>query len=76
MVFSFGEYLEHLSRDFTFFPGDIISGGTAAGTAADSSPLLADGTASDEKFLHAGDVVEIKSPAVGTLRNRIVRKGN
>jgi acylpyruvate hydrolase len=76
MVFSFGEYLEHLSRDFTFFPGDIISGGTAAGTAADSSPLLADGTASDEKFLHAGDVVEIKSPAVGTLRNRIVQKRN
>jgi 2-keto-4-pentenoate hydratase/2-oxohepta-3-ene-1,7-dioic acid hydratase in catechol pathway len=28
MVFTFGEYLEHLSRDFTFYAGDIISGGT------------------------------------------------
>ena len=35
MVFTFGEYLEYLSRDFTLYPGDIISGGTAAGTAAD-----------------------------------------
>ena len=36
MVFTFGEYLEYLSRDFTLYPGDVISGGTAAGTAADS----------------------------------------
>jgi|SRR5579885_1040201 len=75
MVFSFGEYLEWLSRDLTFFPGDIISGGTAAGTAADSSPLNPDGTVSDLKFLKAGQVVEVKSPAIGTLRNRVVAKG-
>jgi len=35
MVFSFGELLEFLSRDFTFVPGDIIFGGTGAGTAQD-----------------------------------------
>jgi acylpyruvate hydrolase len=35
MAFTFGEYLEYLSRDFSLYPGDIISGGTAAGTAAD-----------------------------------------
>jgi 2-keto-4-pentenoate hydratase/2-oxohepta-3-ene-1,7-dioic acid hydratase in catechol pathway len=74
MVFSFGEYLEWLSRDFTFFPGDIISGGTAAGTAADSSPLLPDNTPSPEYFLKAGDTVEIKNSVVGTLRTRIVAK--
>jgi len=75
MVFSFAEYLEWLSRDLTFFPGDIISGGTAAGTAADSSPLNPDGTVSDLKFLKAGQIVEVKSPAIGTLRNRVVAKG-
>ena len=40
MVYDFAEYLEYLSTDFTFYPGDVISGGTAAGTAADSSPIL------------------------------------
>jgi 2-keto-4-pentenoate hydratase/2-oxohepta-3-ene-1,7-dioic acid hydratase in catechol pathway len=76
MVFSFGEYLEHLSRDMTFYPGDLIAGGTAAGTAADSSPLLPDGTPSTERFLKPGDVVEIKSPAIGNLRTRVVAKRN
>ena len=76
MVFSFGEYLEFLSRDLTFYPGDIISGGTAAGTAADSSPLLADGTPSAERFLKPGDVVEVKSPVVGTLKTKVVAKKN
>jgi acylpyruvate hydrolase len=74
MVLSFGEYLEYLSRDFTLFPGDIISGGTAAGTAADSSALLPDRTSAPERFLKAGDVVEMKSPAIGTLRTRVVAK--
>jgi 2-keto-4-pentenoate hydratase/2-oxohepta-3-ene-1,7-dioic acid hydratase in catechol pathway len=76
MAFTFGEYLEHLSKDFTFYPGDMIASGTAAGTAADSSPLLPDGTPSDEKFLHPGDTVEIKNPVIGTLRNKVVAKRN
>jgi 2-keto-4-pentenoate hydratase/2-oxohepta-3-ene-1,7-dioic acid hydratase in catechol pathway len=75
MVFNFGEYLEWLSRDFTFYPGDMISGGTAAGTAADSSPLLPDGTPSPEPFLKPGDAVEIRSPAVGVLRAKVAAKG-
>lgn len=74
MVFTFGEYLEHLSRDFTLYPGDIISGGTAAGTAADSSELLADGTSAPERFLKAGDLVEMNSPSIGSLRTRVVAK--
>jgi 5-oxopent-3-ene-1,2,5-tricarboxylate decarboxylase/2-hydroxyhepta-2,4-diene-1,7-dioate isomerase len=76
MAFTFGEYLEHLSKDFTFYPGDMIASGTAKGTAADSSPLLPDNTPSDEKFLHAGDTVEIKNPIIGTLRTKIVAKKN
>jgi 2-keto-4-pentenoate hydratase/2-oxohepta-3-ene-1,7-dioic acid hydratase in catechol pathway len=74
MVFSFGEYLEHLSRDFTLYPGDIISGGTAAGTAADSSESLPDGSSAPERFLKPGDVVEMNSPTIGSLRTRVVAK--
>ena len=74
MVFSFGEYLEHLSRDFTLYPGDIISGGTAAGTAADSSELLPDGSSAPERFLKPGDRVEMSSPSIGALRTRVLAK--
>src|SRR5579875_3241189 len=74
MVFSFGEYLEYLSRDFTLHPGDIISSGTAAGTAADSSAVLPDGSSAPERFLKPGDLVEINAPAIGALRVRVVAK--
>ena len=74
MVFTFGEYLEYLSRDFTLYPGDIISGGTAAGTAADSSALLPDKSSAPERFLKPGDVVEMKSPTIGSLKTRVVAK--
>jgi 2-keto-4-pentenoate hydratase/2-oxohepta-3-ene-1,7-dioic acid hydratase in catechol pathway len=74
MVFSYWEYIEYLSRDLTLYPGDIISGGTAAGTAADSSLRMEDGQLAPERFLKVGDVVEIRSPAIGTLRARIVTK--
>jgi len=74
MVFTFGEYLEYLSRDFTLYPGDVISGGTAAGTAADSSALLPDKTSAPERFLKPGDLVEMKSSVIGNLRTRVVAK--
>jgi len=74
MAYDFAEYLEYLSTDFTFYPGDIISGGTAAGTAADSSPLNPDRSQSNDRFLKPGDAVEIRSPAIGSLRARIVKK--
>jgi len=74
MVFAFGEYLQYLSRDFTLYPGDIISGGTAAGTAADSSELLPDNTSAPERFLKPGDLVEMRSPSIGSLNTRVVAK--
>ena len=74
MVFTFGEYLEYLSRDFTLYPGDVISGGTAAGTAADSSELLPDKTSAPERFLKPGDAVEMRSPSIGSMRTRVVGK--
>src|SRR5438046_10445322 len=67
MVFSFGDYLEYLSRDLTLYAGDIISGGTAAGNAADSSPVLDDGHSAPDRCLKAGDAVDIRSPAIETF---------
>jgi len=72
MIWPFGEILEFLSEDFTFIPGDVISGGTNAGTAQDKSERLPDGTRSRDLFLKVGDVVEVSSPQIGLLRNRIV----
>jgi 2-keto-4-pentenoate hydratase/2-oxohepta-3-ene-1,7-dioic acid hydratase in catechol pathway len=73
MIWSFAEILEYLSRDFTFVPGDIISGGTGKGTAADQTPRPAEGQArAKDLFLKQGDVIEVSSPAIGTLVNRVV----
>jgi acylpyruvate hydrolase len=72
MILSFGEYLEYLSADFTFHPGDMIAGGTGAGTAADSSPRSPDGVVAPDRFLKPGDRVEMRSPAIGTLAAQIV----
>jgi 2-keto-4-pentenoate hydratase/2-oxohepta-3-ene-1,7-dioic acid hydratase in catechol pathway len=72
MVFSFAEVLEYLSRDFTFVPGDVVAGGTAAGTAADKTVRAADGSRPKDLFLKVDDVVAVSSPQVGTLANRIV----
>jgi acylpyruvate hydrolase len=74
MIFSFGEFLEYLSKDTTFHPGDLISGGTCAGTAADSSVRDESGQLSQKLFLHPDDLVEVSSPVIGTLRNRVVAK--
>jgi 2-keto-4-pentenoate hydratase/2-oxohepta-3-ene-1,7-dioic acid hydratase in catechol pathway len=72
MVFSFGECAEYLTRDLTFGPGDMLGGGTGAGTAIDivgranmSRPEAA------KWFLHPGDRVEVSSPQVGAFENTV-----
>lgn len=72
MIFSFGEIVEELSRDLTLLPGDVVSGGTAAGTAADTTTPGPSGDVSLELFLKPGDVVELSSPQIGAMTNRIV----
>lgn len=75
MTFSFAEYLEYITRDMTFNPGDMISAGTCKGTAMDQTPRLEGGDFSNDKlFLKVGDVVEVSSPELGVLRNKIVAK--
>ena len=74
MTWSFAEFLELLSRDFTFNPGDIISGGTGAGTAMDSSRPGPDGQRRTDLYLKPGDIVEVSSANIGVLRSQIVAK--
>lgn len=75
MTFSFAEYLEYATRDITFQPGDMIAAGTCKGTAMDSTPRVeGGGFVSDKLFLKVGDVVEVSSPQIGALRNRIVAR--
>ncbi len=72
MIWNFGEVLEYLSQDFTFVPGDVIAGGTSAGTAADKSRRSPDGKRPLDLFLKVGDLVEVSSSKIGALSNRIV----
>jgi 2-keto-4-pentenoate hydratase/2-oxohepta-3-ene-1,7-dioic acid hydratase in catechol pathway len=74
MTFNFAEYLAHMTRDITFTAGDIISAGTCKGTAMDQTPRTQGGFENDKLFLRVGDVVEVSSPQIGTLRNKIVAK--
>ena len=71
MIYTFPEIIELLSRDFTFMPGDVVSGGTGAGTALDTSRRDADGKLPPDQFVKPGDVLEVSSPGVGVLRNRV-----
>ncbi|HYA30540.1 MAG TPA: fumarylacetoacetate hydrolase family protein [Acidobacteriota bacterium] len=72
MIWDFGEVLGYLSQDFTFVPGDVIAGGTSAGTAADKSRRGPDGKRPLDLFLKVGDTVEVSSPKIGALANKIV----
>jgi 2-keto-4-pentenoate hydratase/2-oxohepta-3-ene-1,7-dioic acid hydratase in catechol pathway len=72
MIWNFGEVLEYLSQDFTFVPGDVIAGGTSAGTAADKSRRGPDGKRPLDLFLKVGDTVEVSSSKIGALANKIV----
>ena len=72
MIHSYGELLEQISEDFTLLPGDILSGGTGAGTAVDSTVPDGDGQLPLDLFLKPGDRVEVSAPSLGTLRATIV----
>jgi 2-keto-4-pentenoate hydratase/2-oxohepta-3-ene-1,7-dioic acid hydratase in catechol pathway len=75
MTFSFAEYLEHITRDITFRPGDMIAAGTCKGTAMDQTPRVqGGGFESDKLFLRPGETVEVSSPQIGSFKNRIVAK--
>jgi 2-keto-4-pentenoate hydratase/2-oxohepta-3-ene-1,7-dioic acid hydratase in catechol pathway len=75
MTFSFAECIEYATRDVTFTARDMIAVGTCKGTAMDLTPRIEGGGFENDKlFLNIDDVVEVSSPQIGLLRNRIVEK--
>ncbi|MGO4470874.1 fumarylacetoacetate hydrolase family protein [Arthrobacter sp. 2RAF6] len=76
MVHDFSAFIHHLSADTTLYPGDLISSGTPKGTAIDSSQQQPDGSHPDTLFAKPGDVVEVSSSLIGTLRNEVVKASN
>ncbi|MEU0265117.1 fumarylacetoacetate hydrolase family protein [Nocardioides sp. NPDC006303] len=72
MIHTYGELLEQMSEDLTLLPGDLLGGGTGAGTAVDSTRPAADGTLPLDRFLKPGDRVEVSAARLGTLMARVV----
>jgi 2-keto-4-pentenoate hydratase/2-oxohepta-3-ene-1,7-dioic acid hydratase in catechol pathway len=66
MIFPVDAIIEWLSRGMTLEAGDVIATGTPEGVGMGRTP---------PRFLSDGDVVETEIEGIGTLRNRIVRRG-
>jgi 2-keto-4-pentenoate hydratase/2-oxohepta-3-ene-1,7-dioic acid hydratase in catechol pathway len=63
MIFPFADLVAYVTTFMTIRPADIISTGTPVKRkSADGAP----------RWLKPGDVVEISSPEIGTLRNPVV----
>jgi 2-keto-4-pentenoate hydratase/2-oxohepta-3-ene-1,7-dioic acid hydratase in catechol pathway len=63
MIFSFSELLAYVTSFMTVKPADIIVAGT---------PVKKGPRADPPRWLKPGDVVEVYSPEIGTLRNHVV----
>ncbi len=63
LMFPFAYLVSYLSTFFSLRPGDVIATGTPNGAGARFDP---------PRYLSAGDVVEVSSPSVGTLRNAVI----
>jgi 2-keto-4-pentenoate hydratase/2-oxohepta-3-ene-1,7-dioic acid hydratase in catechol pathway len=65
LIFKIPDLISFLSSVFTLEPGDIVSTGTPAGVGFARNP---------QRFLKAGDVVTVKIPAIGELRNPVIEE--
>jgi 2-keto-4-pentenoate hydratase/2-oxohepta-3-ene-1,7-dioic acid hydratase in catechol pathway len=63
MIFSFADLIAYVTTFMTIKPADIIVTGTPVKLGPRSDP---------PHWLKAGDIVEISSPELGTLRNTVV----
>ena len=63
---SFAQAISHASKSETLVPGECFGSGTIGGGCG-----LEHG-----RFLKPGDLIELEVSGIGTLRNRIVRKGH
>ena len=63
LIFSFADLIAYVTTFMTITPADIVSTGTPVKRkSGDGAP----------RWLKPGDVVEISSPEIGTLRNTVV----
>jgi 2-keto-4-pentenoate hydratase/2-oxohepta-3-ene-1,7-dioic acid hydratase in catechol pathway len=62
LIFDIPTLIETISAGTTLLPGDIISTGTPVGVGIGFSP---------PKYLKVGDVIEVRSDAIGLLSNRV-----
>jgi 2-keto-4-pentenoate hydratase/2-oxohepta-3-ene-1,7-dioic acid hydratase in catechol pathway len=65
MHHSFADLIYYAAQAQTLYPGDVLGSGTAAG----GSGLELD------RWLKEGDVIEMEIEGIGTLRNRVGKKG-
>jgi 2-keto-4-pentenoate hydratase/2-oxohepta-3-ene-1,7-dioic acid hydratase in catechol pathway len=63
MIFNIPTLIAYASTIFTLVPGDVIATGTPAGVGWSRKP---------QRFMKAGDVVEVEIEGIGTLRNPVV----
>jgi 2-keto-4-pentenoate hydratase/2-oxohepta-3-ene-1,7-dioic acid hydratase in catechol pathway len=66
MAFPFARLIAYVSTFTTLQPGDVIATGTPTGAGARFDP---------PNWLVPGDVVEVRSPALGLLRNPVADEG-
>jgi 2-keto-4-pentenoate hydratase/2-oxohepta-3-ene-1,7-dioic acid hydratase in catechol pathway len=65
LIHSFEDMIAYISRSETLFPGEFFGSGTVGGCCALESG----------HWLKPGDVVEVDFDRIGTLRNRVVKRG-
>lgn len=63
LIFPFSRLIEYLSSFMRLTPGDLIATGTPTGAGARFDP---------PRYLRGGDVVEVRVPEIGTLRNVVM----
>ncbi|MBC7871057.1 MAG: fumarylacetoacetate hydrolase family protein [Chitinophagaceae bacterium] len=68
LYWSFGQMIEHASKDVTLYPGEVIGSGTV-GTGC-----LLETTKGAGPWLQTGDVVELEIERLGILRNVVGEK--
>lgn len=63
MIFPVPRLIAYASTIFTLMPGDVIATGTPAGVGWSRKP---------QRFMKAGDVVEVEIEGIGTLSNPVI----
>ena len=62
-LYNYPKLIAYASTIFTLVPGDVIATGTPAGVGWSRKP---------QRFMKAGDVVEVELEGIGTLRNPVI----